>query len=148
VQVERSIDIVRALEEVFAFVADARNDPQWCPTVTSTVQTLGSGPGPGARYAVVHRPIPMRPAREMVMECVGWSPPHNIEWHENDGIDEVQVAYLLSDLGGSTRFTQSSFLRQAMPQRLRPVMRHGLGSDVERQLTLLKQLLERAAAEA
>ena len=31
--VERSIEIARPPEEVFAFLADARNDPRWCASV-------------------------------------------------------------------------------------------------------------------
>jgi len=141
-QVDRSIDISRPIDEVFAFVADARNDPLWCANVLSTVQYAGDGPGPGARYTAVHRPRPQYPPRELAVECVGWSPPQRIEWHQNDGIDEIQVAYNLLDLGGTTRLAQSSLVRQAMPQRLRPTMRHAMGPDVERQLMALKQLLE------
>src|SRR6516225_140111 len=67
-EVARSIEIFRPIDEVFALVADARNDPKWCPKVISAVQLVGNGPGRGARYEVVHRPLPMRPPSKMTVE--------------------------------------------------------------------------------
>jgi hypothetical protein len=150
-EVARSIEISRPIDELFAFVVDARNDPQWCPKVLSTVQLVGNGPGPGARYEVVHRPFPMRPPSTMTTACVGWEPPQRIEWHQNDGVDDAQVLYVLSDRGGSTHFTQRSFVSSATPQRLRPIMlrpimRHGAGRDIELQLEALKRLREGQAS--
>lgn len=37
-------------ETVFAFVADTRNDPIWCPNVTDVVQLSGDGVAPGSRF--------------------------------------------------------------------------------------------------
>ena len=146
-EVARSIEIFRPIDEVFAFVADARNDPKWCPKVISAVQLVGNGPGRGARYEVVHRPLPMRPPSKMTVECVGWEPPEHIQWRENDGIDDIQVLYALSYRGGSTGLTQRSFLKPSTPQRLRPIMlrpimRHRSGREIELQLEVLKKLLE------
>jgi uncharacterized membrane protein len=150
-EVARSIEISRPIDEVFAFLADARNDPRWRPKVISAVQLLGNGPALGARYQVVNRPLPKRPPSTMTTDCVGWEPPQRIEWHEHDGIDDVRLLYVLSDRGGSTQLTQCSFLKPATPQRLRPIMlrpimRHGVGRDIELQLRALKRLLERQAS--
>ena len=82
--VVRAIEIGRPLEEVFRFVADARNDPRWCRKVQSVE---GGEPGMGARYAVVHKPVPGKPAREMEMTCVGCDAPGRIEWLQEDGTD-------------------------------------------------------------
>ena len=75
IEVRRSIDIRRPLAEVFEYVADCTNDPRWCKKVESVRQVEGEGPGPGARYVVVHRLIPRRPVRQMDHRCVAWSPP-------------------------------------------------------------------------
>lgn len=37
-------------ETVFAFVADTRNDPIWCPNVTNVVQMDGEGVAPGSKF--------------------------------------------------------------------------------------------------
>lgn len=47
VEVSRSVVIARPGEDVFAYLADARNDPKWCPKVLSVEQIEGDEPGPG-----------------------------------------------------------------------------------------------------
>jgi uncharacterized membrane protein len=150
-EVARSIAIARPIDEVFAFVADARNHPKWRPKVLSAVQLQGDGPGPGARYELATRPLPGRPPSSGTAVCVGWEPPQSIEWHENDGVDDVRMRCLFSDLGGATtQVTQQTLLTPATPQRLRPivlrpVMRHGVGRDIELQMLALKTVLEEQA---
>ena len=95
VEVSRSVVIARPGEDVFAYLADARNDPKWCPKVLSVEQIEGDEPGPGARYRVTHRPIPVRPAREMGHTCLSWTPPNRIQWREDDGTDVLIVIYTL-----------------------------------------------------
>ena len=135
-EITRSIVIDRPREEVFAYVADARNDPHWCPKVVST-ELADSG-----RYAVVHKPIPGRAAREMTMTCRSQEPPARIEWYEDGGSDTFQVTYTLEDVNGSTRFTQRSVASLSTPRLLAPVMRHGIGRDIDKQLKRLKATLE------
>ena len=137
VQVTRSIVTARPREEVFAFVADARNDPLWCPKVIST--DVGDADG---SYAVLHKPIPGRPAREMTMTRKSQEPPARIEWYEDEGSDWVEVTYTLEDAGGSTRFTQRSVASFSTPRVLDPIMRSGLGRDIAKQLKRLKATLE------
>ncbi len=147
-RIERSIEIGRPIEDVFAFVLDARNDPRWCSKVMSVAQLDGDAPGPGARYEVVHRPIPVRPARTMDHRCTSSEPPHRVSWREDDGHDVLVVAYLLEDLRGSTRFTQRSDAELAAPRLLHPLMRAGIGHDIAAQLKALKALLESEPARA
>jgi hypothetical protein len=73
-----------------------------------------------------------------------------MEWHENDGVDDVQLRYQFDDLGDATQVTQRCLLTPATPQRLRPIilrpmMRQGIGSDIETQMLALKELLEEQA---
>jgi len=141
VQVTRSIVVDRPIEDVFDFLGDARNDPRWCPKVLSSEQVDGDGAGPGARYAVLHRPIPLLPARAMTMSCESWQPPRVIEWLEEDGSDSLEVTYTLQEVGASTRVTQRSVATLSTPRLLAPIMRYGLGRDIARQLRSLQRLL-------
>jgi uncharacterized protein YndB with AHSA1/START domain len=137
--IEREIEIARPVEEVFDFVADARNDVRWCRKVQS-VERVGEG-----RYAVVHKPVPGRPARRMEMTRAAWDPPRSLEWLEDDGTDAFRVQYSLSPVrdGRATRFVQRSDATVgAVPRWLHPLWRHGIGRDVQRQLRDLKRLLE------
>jgi hypothetical protein len=140
--VERSTHIARLPADVFDFVADPRNDPLWCPKVVSVQAPSAEAGGPGTRYAVVHRPVPLRPARRMVHTLVSWQPPGRIVWHEDDGHDVVDVVYLLEADRAGTRFTQRSDAQLAVPRFLHPVMRAGIGRDIAKQLDRLRDHLE------
>lgn len=139
---EKSIFIARPLEEVFEFVSDPRNDPIWCPKVKS-VEPLDPH-GPGARFLVVHRPIPLRPPRRMHHTLLAWDPPNRIEWHEDDGHDRITVTYTLEPEDGSTRFTQRDDAELGAPRLLHPMMRAGIGADIASQLRRLRRHLERS----
>jgi uncharacterized protein YndB with AHSA1/START domain len=147
VEIVREVEIERPVEEVFAFVADPTGDPRWCPKVKSVSPVGGGGdggPGRGACYAVVHKPVPLRPERRMEMTCVGWDPPRLLEWREEDCTDVFLVSYELEPLDGGrrTRFTQRSNAEIGAPRLLHPLFRHGIGRDVAGQLKRLKRLLE------
>jgi uncharacterized protein YndB with AHSA1/START domain len=141
-ELSRSIVIARRVEEVFAFVADPRHDPQWCKKVKSVDQVAGAGPGEGARYRVVHRPVPFRPERSMDYTCVSLDPPRRLEWRENDGVDVITVIYELETVDDGTRLTQHDRAELGAPRFFHPFMRIGIGHDVGSQLKALKRLLE------
>jgi carbon monoxide dehydrogenase subunit G len=134
--IEREIEIARPLDAVFAFVADPRNDVRWCRKVRS-VKRLDDD-----SYEVVHRPVPLRPARTMEMRRVASDPPRRLEWVEDDGHDVFRVTYELEATGAGTRFRQRSDADVGVPKPLQPLFRHGIGRDVARQLRDLKRLLE------
>jgi uncharacterized membrane protein len=46
VEIEKTVVIARPVDEVWAFISDARNDPRWCDKVESVDQVAGEGPGP------------------------------------------------------------------------------------------------------
>jgi Polyketide cyclase / dehydrase and lipid transport len=141
-RIVRSIVIDRHIDEVFDFVADPHNDVRWCAKVEAVERVAGDGPGPGSRYEVVHRPIPLRPARRMTYECVGWEPPARILWREDDGHDVIGVSYELEPVWTSTRITQRDDAELGAPRFLHPLLKAGIGRDVGRQLRALKRLLE------
>ena len=141
-QIERSTVIHRPIAEVFDFVSDARNDPRWCSKVDAVEQLGGDGPGPGSRYRTIHRPVPLRPRREMDHRCIAWSPPRRIEWLEDDGVDRFEVSYELEELPAGTRLSQRSDARLGVPKLLHPIWRRGIANDIARQLRTLKSVLE------
>jgi uncharacterized protein YndB with AHSA1/START domain len=141
-RISKSVLIRKPVGDVFAFMSEPQNDTRWCAKVTSVEQVAGDGPGPGARYAVIHKPVPGRPERRMDHECASWDPPHRIEWREDDGTDVIQVTYTLEDLGGSTKVTQEDDADLGAARLLRPIYRVGIGRDVARQLRALKEILE------
>jgi uncharacterized protein YndB with AHSA1/START domain len=138
VLIEREIEIARPVDEVFDFVADARNDVRWCRKVRSVERVADD------RYTVVHKPVPGRPARRMEMTRASAEPPRRLEWREDDGTDVFRVTYDLSPTasGGTLLRQRSDAEIGAVPRWLHPLWRHGIGRDVQRQLRDLKKLLE------
>lgn len=95
------------------------------------------------RYRVTHRPIPLRPAREMTFTCLDWRPPHWIWWREDDAGEVLHVRYDLAAEGEQTRFSQRDEIESDIFPPLRPLLRIGVGHDVGVQLRCLRRVLER-----
>ena len=140
-EIVREIEIRRPRADVFAFVADPRNDPGWCRKVRSVEQIDTD------TYAVVHKPIPGKPKRQMEMTRVASDPPGRIEWRENDGTDVFLVTYELEEpREGATVVRQRSEATLGAPRILHGLYRWGIGRDIAGQLRALKRLLEDGSA--
>lgn len=127
---------------MFEFVSDPTRDPTWCPKVQS-VRPRSSGPAkPGARYEVIHRPIPFLAPRTMDHLLVEWVPPSRIVWRDTDAADTIKITYELAALGPQTRFTQRDNARLGAPRILHPILRVGIRHDIATQLKRLKRYLE------
>jgi uncharacterized protein YndB with AHSA1/START domain len=141
-RIERAIEIDRPVGEVFDFVADPRNDPRWCRKVLSGDQVAGVAPGAGSRYAVVHKPVPGRPARDLDHLCVAFERPHRLQWREDDGTDVSVVEYSLEATPAGTCFWQRSDAELGAARLLQPIFRAGIRRDIAGQLRTLKRILE------
>ena len=141
-RIERSTTIARPPERVWDLIADARNDPRWCHKVMSVEQVHGDGPGPGARYRVVHRPKPLRGPVDLTMEAVEFDPPRRLRWREEDDDAVFDVVYELEPGPGGTRLTQIDEIDWKIAKLAQPIGRFMVGRDLARQLAALKRLLE------
>ncbi|MGA8927306.1 MAG: SRPBCC family protein [Solirubrobacterales bacterium] len=136
-RVEESIQIARPPQEVWALVADPENDPRWCRKVRS-VEATGE-----SRWNLIHKPVPLRPAMELVVERVAADPPRRLALREEDDGSVFEVEYRLEEADGATRFTQvSEFEWKRLPKILHRTFDRGVRRDVRGQLRALKQLLE------
>jgi uncharacterized protein YndB with AHSA1/START domain len=134
------------IEDLFAYVADARNDPAWCASVLECRQVRGDGPELGSRYEAVHKPGPK--ASTLAIEVVEYEPPRRIAWTQEDDAGTFEVAYDLEDLGpGRTRITQTDVTAFRGPFRLlSPVLHALVRRTLPRQFASLREVLESAAA--
>ena len=142
-RIERTTEIARSPSEVWAFIADARNDPRWCKKVESVEQVAGEGPGPSATYRVLHRPRPGKPATELRMEVLEFDEPRHLRWREEDDDGVFNVVYHLEPTAVGTRLTQIDDIDWKIPKLLFPVARMMVSRDIARQLASLKRILER-----
>jgi uncharacterized protein YndB with AHSA1/START domain len=137
VRVEESVEVRRGPAEVWAVVSDPLQDPRWCPKVRS-VEVAGPG-----RWRVVHKPVPLRPPVELVVELLESEAPRRLTLREEDEASVFAVEYRLEPAGGSgTRFTQASDVEwKRLPRLLHGTFERGVRRDVRRQLRALKRLL-------
>jgi uncharacterized protein YndB with AHSA1/START domain len=136
-RIEESVEIGRPPETVWAVVSDPISDPRWCSKVKSV------RPDGEARWSVMHKPVPLRPAKELIVERLGADPPRRLTMREEDDVSVFQVEYRLEPAHGGTRFTQvSEFEWKRLPRLLRGTFARGVRRDVRRQLRALKRLVE------
>ena len=136
-RVEESIDIRRAREIVWDIVSDPANDPRWCPKVKSV---HAAGP---TCWRVVHKPVPLRPSLDLVLEQLEVEPPARLRLRQEDGTSVFAVEYRLEAIAEGTRFTQTSqFEWKTLPRLLRGTFTRGVRRDIQVQLRALKTLAE------
>lgn len=141
--VERSIEIARPPEEVFAFVADARHDPRWCASVVACEQRQGEGPGPDATYLAHHKPTPFHRVMSRHIEVVEYAPPRLLRWRQEDDNGVFHIAYELEPAGAGTRLTQRDRIEWKVPRPVgRMAERLFVRRHIGQQMVDLRRLLE------
>lgn len=94
-------------EGVFAYLADTRNDPEWCPNVSDVEQIDGDGVGVGSRFSF-HQIVSAR-GREMASDveveivALGAS---SIEWRAEDRFQIRHITLTVEPEDGGARVTQ------------------------------------------
>lgn len=142
--VQRSIEIARTPEEVFAYVADARNDPRWCSTVLACEQRVGERPGPAARYEARHKPTPFHRTMPRAIEVVEYDPPSRLRWRQEDANGVFHIVYEVEPAAAGARLTQRDTIEWKVPRPLgRLAERLFVQRHIGEQLADLKRLLER-----
>lgn len=136
------------VKEVFAFIADAENDPRWCPSVKEIERVAGEEPGQGARYRMLHTPGGMK--FQATLETKVYQPDERIEWLMTDKGHELHIIYELEpvDNNTGTRLTQTSNVQTRGFLRLPGVLfKRFIQKDIEKEMNKqfqnLKQLLEK-----
>ena len=141
--VEHSVEIARPPEEVFSYLADARNDPRWCATVVACEQRAGEGPGPSARYEARHKPTPFHRVMSRAIEVVEYEAPRLMRSRQEDANGLFHITYVVEATPHGARFTQRDSIDWKVPGPVgrlaeRLFVRRHIGEQMEE----LKRLLE------
>lgn len=144
---EQSMEIDRPQGEVFRFIADPQNDPQWCPRVLWCRQTEGSEPAVGARYEALHHPSLNRPHIRRI-EVLESDPPHRIVTVQEDQVAEFRITYTLRSTPRGTEIIQRDEIDWRVPRLGVPIGRRIVRAHLHDQLADLKSLLEGAGTAA
>ncbi len=79
-QFEASVEIERPLEQVFAYLADGRHDPEFSPRVQQITKTPDGPTALGTVFRSTVKDAGMKTGREF--RIVGFDPPYLIRWTE------------------------------------------------------------------
>jgi uncharacterized protein YndB with AHSA1/START domain len=132
----------RSPAEVFAFLADAENDPAWRPGVLDIARVSGDGPGAGAQYRQgVKGPAGRRIDADV--ETTAYEPDRLIAFRATAGPVRPEGRYELAPAdGGGTRvrFALAAELR-GLKVAMAPAVRRTMAGEVGH-LDNLKRVLE------
>jgi hypothetical protein len=119
-------------------VADPTNDPAWCRKVKS-VHVVDE-----RHWRVMHKPIPLRPPRELELKQLEAEPPHRGALRQEDAAAVFDVEYRLESTETGARLTQVSEVAwKSLPRALHGTFGSAVRREVIRQLRRLKTRLER-----
>jgi uncharacterized protein YndB with AHSA1/START domain len=139
---EHEVTIARPPEEVFAFLADGTNDPQWRPAVADVAHESGSGAG--ARYRQGMKG-PMGRRIPADFEITEHEPPRALAFRVTAGPVRPRGRYELTPAGAGTAVRFRLECELSGPKKVfmsRPVQK-SMDGEV-RNLERLKQVLETA----
>jgi uncharacterized protein YndB with AHSA1/START domain len=129
------------IEEVFAYIADNENDPNWCVPVVETTRIAGKAPGVGARYAFASKVGLMKLRGEF--EITGFETPEAIHWTGESSIVRFSGQYRLESTAAGTLLEERcAFEPKGFIKLLQATMIPQYTITYETQLQRLKQLLE------
>ena len=108
---EATIVIDRAIEDVFAFLADGENDKKFSPRVLEIAKTTDGPPGVGTIYASTVKDAGVKTQREF--KLTQFEPPSRIRWSElsKNPVVVPEGGYDLERAGAGTRLTVFNELR-------------------------------------
>ena len=140
-ELRTEILISRPVEEVFNFVADNENDPQWCIPVVETVRIAGDAPGIGAKYKFASKVGLLEVGGEF--ETVEFKPLERIEWSGTSPFNDYTGYYDLQvDQGGTRLVEVVRFESKGIFKLFASRMNGQFQGNYDEQMRKLKQLLE------
>jgi hypothetical protein len=138
---ENTVTITRPVEEVFTYLADAGNLPQWNYAIEQT-RKISPGPvGVGTLYRQT-RTLPGRSQEDF--EIVVFRPPGQLALDGTSGPFRARASYLLEPAASGTKLTSKWDLQptSASLRLLGPLAIPTVKSAVAENLRTLKQILE------
>jgi uncharacterized protein YndB with AHSA1/START domain len=138
---ENTVTIRRAVEDVFAFLADFENIPSWNYAIVETKKTSPGPVGVGTTYRQL-RSVPSR--SEEGFQVTAFEPSSRLEVHGDIGPFTATISYLLAPTDHGTRLTNVVDLESAsgVLRLVAPLAASRVKTAMAANLDTLKQLLE------
>jgi uncharacterized protein YndB with AHSA1/START domain len=144
INIQKEVTLNHPVEQVFDFIANPLNDPQWCRSVKEMQQIEGHGPALGAKYQSVHNPGDELKPMKCDIEILAFEKPRYIRWKVVDEMHTMFIEYHLNDLGNQTRLTQTSNIKFGFFAGLIApiVIKPKVAREVEGQFEKLREVLD------
>lgn len=140
-RLEHTIDIRRPVDEVFTFIADPCNLPQWQSDVLEVHTEPTTGPGKGSRHREIRFVVGMR--IEQTLEVAAFVPSERLDLKVVDGPLQLSVSHTFASIKDGTRIT---IVGEGDPGPLflfaGPLVMRTMRSQSRRAFARLKVLLE------
>jgi uncharacterized protein YndB with AHSA1/START domain len=140
IRIAASQTIARPIEDVFAFVSDATNEPKWHTDVLEVSRTSNGPAGAGSTFRWV---VDFMGHKEMHVRVVGFEPNRREFIQATSGAMLPMITFLFEAHGGGTRFSRSVEVQPAGLFRLmQPMLRGMMAKRNAGFLENLKHVLE------
>jgi len=140
-EITTNVMITKPVEEIFNFIADNENDPQWCVPVVATTRIFKDAPGTGARYTFTSKAGIMNVKGEF--EITGFEPPVRVEWSGQSPFSHFSGYYQLQAVEGGTKVEETvRFENKGLFKLFESRMRGQFQDTYDSQMQNLKGLLE------
>jgi len=139
--IEREIVINRPVDEVFDFLADGRNEPQYNPNMLRAEQTSAGPVGPGTQFRteVTNNSRSM----EMIYEFTVYERPQRLVGRTIKGPIDVQSTETFDSVPGGTHFRWVMELEaRGIFKLMSPLVARRMGRNLDTLLANIKRLLE------
>lgn len=134
--------VERPVDEVFAFVADMKNEPRWHTDILEAERLSEGEVGEGTNYRVRFRSQPMSPPEGSV-EIVEFEPDRRIVSRSDMGNMKPELTHVFDEANGGTRVTRRIQIETSgLMTMMSPVMKVMVRRRNVQFLDNLKRLLE------
>ena len=141
IRAERSAVIDRPIEEVFAFVGDQTNTPQWQAGLVEVRRTSDGPIGVGTTHTIVRSFMGRR--MEADNEYVAYEPNKRIAFRTTSGPVRLEASYLFESTVEGTRLTSLIEMdASGLMSLAEPLIAAGLRREMKAAFPALKELLE------
>ena len=136
---EESVVVARAADEVFAYVADLRNEPTWHVDIASVPPDTDPVPVVGKAYAVKFKPFMGK--TDGTFTALEVEPGRRVVYRADFAGLQPRITYIVEPAEGGSRFTRAVAMR---PGGLRVLMTPMMAFMVPRRNKVFVKNLKRA----
>ena len=146
IHIEDSIVINRPINEVFAYISDLTNAPEWQTRLLEVRRTTTAPLGVGSQFTFVRKFLGRK--LEATNEFTQYLPNEVVTFVTTSGPVSVEASYLLQTRAADTRVTcQMAMKVEGFSRLAEPLIAASVRREMSAEFAYLKDLLESRTAE-